>query len=314
MSLKSYMRVKKLNWEEKRCPVCASSTPLHLKKYDRYLLKVSISYCEECSHIYCFNNICPKSLDSFYTNYYRMFYEGKQKIDLNLVEVGFEREKAKKRVDFLNYISWERGECLEIGFGQGLFLHELQKIGVDKLNGFEPNNSSFEYASNQLMLGKKAILVNDFPDINKQISEPNVSLVVMFHVLEHLHQPLSLLQWIRKSYKNAHLMLELPLFENLANHIGSDHFHFGHHSYFSRYSLENLLYQCGYKIEYVQESESDEFYPGQIRVFCKPVNTKHNYHFKNQKISYNYAKQKVNSLDKFYSFKSIRRVLGVIAK
>ena len=314
MSLKSYIRVKKLNWEEKRCPICASSTPLLLKKYDRYLLKVFISYCEECSHIYCSKNICQRSLETFYTSYYRIFYEGKQKIDSDLVEVGFEREKAKKRVDFLNNISWEKGECLEIGFGQGLFLHELQKIGIDKLNGFEPNNSSFEYASNQLMLGNKALLINDFPDIDEKISEPNVSLVVMFHVLEHLHQPLSLLQWIRKSYENANLMLELPLFENLANHIGSDHFHFGHHSYFNRYSLENLLYKCGYIIKYAQESESDEFYPGQIRVFCKPVKSNDGGYIKTQKISYNYAKQKVEALNKFYNLKSIRRVLGVIAK
>jgi hypothetical protein len=72
----------------------------------------------------------------------------------------------------------------------------------------------------------------------------------MFHVLEHLPRPLSVLVNLRKTSKDStRLILEVPILENGETNDINGFFSVQHMTHFSRSSLKNCLNQAGWQID-----------------------------------------------------------------
>jgi hypothetical protein len=134
--------------------------------------------------------------------------------------------------------------AMDIGCYDGRFLAQLpesiSKIGVDiDSNAIHSGREKFAKANIEFICG-------DFETF--QHSKPP-HIITMFHVLEHLPRPLSVLANLRKtSDSSTNLVVEVPILENSATDDINGFFSVQHMTHFSRSSLRNCLNQAGWHI------------------------------------------------------------------
>jgi hypothetical protein len=89
----------------------------------------------------------------------------------------------------------------------------------------------------------------------------------MFHVLEHLPRPISILRNLRSmAHAETRLVIEVPVLENGVTNEINGFFSVQHMTHFSRTSLQNCLAAAGWKMH---ESQQQEQYNG-FRVVAVP--------------------------------------------
>jgi 2-polyprenyl-3-methyl-5-hydroxy-6-metoxy-1,4-benzoquinol methylase len=114
------------------------------------------------------------------------------------------RANALKRLKFIKKQK-PKGSLLEVGFGDGVFIHEAHKTyactGVDPSEGYARGN---EY------LASKGIIIYNSP-LNTFHSKTTFDVVCSFLVLEHIMHPLTFLAQLKKHLKpNGVLIIEAP--------------------------------------------------------------------------------------------------------
>jgi SAM-dependent methyltransferase len=153
------------------------------------------------------------------------------------------RYKVLRRTAPVNAIANELGitrkTCLDIGCGSGEFLKILREYGYDEVFGVDIRSySEMDYKT----------YIGDFLalDINR-----NFSVITMWHVLEHLKNPL---EFLRKTYdlleSTGFIVIEVPiidswqfkLFGTKWRCIRGDHL-----NYFSIKSLYKIIERAGFK-------------------------------------------------------------------
>ena len=130
---------------------------------------------------------------------------------------------------------------LEVGCGSGGFLHELKRGGVSVF-GIE-----LDQAATSFLTSEGFHVWSDISQMS-EAQRQDITVVTMFHVLEHLRDPRALLQELVVSLPNLRLFfIEIPCSEDLLLTLyGSEAFsHFtywSHHEHLhSKRSLEMLL-------------------------------------------------------------------------
>lgn len=141
---------------------------------------------------------------------------------------------------------------LDIGSSSGEFVYLLQTLGF-QAKGIEPHAGYATYA--QSMLG---IQVNNKTLQQGLASEEagSLDLISMFHVLEHLAEPVAALRTIGQKLKPGGLLyIEVPN----ATRLCSPHYMFfkAHTLYFTGPTLRNLLETAGFKLVAQSPNDSD---------------------------------------------------------
>jgi 2-polyprenyl-3-methyl-5-hydroxy-6-metoxy-1,4-benzoquinol methylase len=141
---------------------------------------------------------------------------------------------------------------LDIGSSSGEFVYLLQTLGF-QAKGIEPHAGYATYA--QSMLG---IQVNNNTLQQGLASEEagSLDLISMFHVLEHLAEPVAALRSIGKKLKPGGLLyIEVPN----ATRLCSPHYMFfrAHTLYFTGPTLRNLLETAGFTLLAQSPNDSD---------------------------------------------------------
>jgi hypothetical protein len=151
---------------------------------------------------------------------------------------------------------------LDIGCYDGDLLAALpgnvRRMGVDV--------DASAVARGRERLGQAAeLLVSDFASFT--VSTPP-DLITMFHVLEHVPQPVSVLTSLREaSHSGSKLVVEVPTLEGRPTNDLVGLFTVQHMTHFSRRSLSNCLARGGWRIvEWRHQSD----YNGD-RVLCEPA-------------------------------------------
>ncbi len=152
---------------------------------------------------------------------------------------------------------------LDIGSSSGEFVYLLQGLGFEA-KGIEPHEGYATYARNSL-----GISINNGTLQHCLSSEQpsSLDLISMFHVLEHLPEPVSALRVIGEKLKpEGVLYIEVPN----ATRLCSPHYMFfkAHTLYFTGSTLRNLLETSGFKIVSHSPDESDN-----LSVVAQYVNT-----------------------------------------
>lgn len=106
---------------------------------------------------------------------------------------------------------------LDIGCGPGLLLGELARLGWEPW-AVEPNRMMAQRAANRVGIPRPNVFVG--PAEHARFERASFDLVTMSHVLEHLHDPLAVLQNIRDWLRpGGELRLWIPDFGSLERRL-----------------------------------------------------------------------------------------------
>jgi hypothetical protein len=248
------------------CPVCGSmGYRVMLEFSDFQFFTDSISspkrinirqnQCLNCFTLY---------LNPCYTGYaYQVLFE---EAGQSYVSDGSNRHQ--EQIEWLRDRKLLKGEvrAMDIGCYDGRFLAQMpgniSKIGVDIDRGaIDRGRQKFAEANIEFICG-------DFESF--QNSNPP-DIITMFHVLEHLPKPLSVLTNLRKTSKDStKLIVEVPILENSDTNDINGFFSVQHMTHFSRSSLKNCFSQAGWQI---LEMDEQPGYNG-CRIIATPSSAK----------------------------------------
>jgi len=178
----------------------------------------------------------------FYDKTYRSFYENQKPEDLWKESL----PEAKKRVARFQNLFSRDSRLLEIGCASGFFLSEVKPY-VKTVTGVELTREYVRYATS------KGLDVRESLD---EIPAESCDLIFMFHVLEHIHDPIELLKEVKKKLAmNGTLIIEVPNIDDILvstykipNHLDF-YWEIAHNYYFSKQTLGDVLETAGFRYE-----------------------------------------------------------------
>lgn len=156
--------------------------------------------------------------------------------------------------DLINYLIYEKGiknsTIVEVGCGKGTFLRKLvesEKVG-NRGFGFDPS-----YVGPDTDLDGRLTFFREFYE--PKFAKITADVVICRHVVEHIHNPINLLQTTRNtvgSSPHARVFFETPdVTWILQNHVIWDFF-YEHCSYFSAKSLQTAFEIAHFQVENVK--------------------------------------------------------------
>ncbi|NOR45868.1 MAG: methyltransferase domain-containing protein [Candidatus Delongbacteria bacterium] len=188
-----------------KCPLCNSfDTKFDLKAKDYFMLNGNspdfhVYCCETCKNSFTSPFMSNEELGKYYPDTYDC-YKSHSKFS------GFlQNLKSLNDVRIIKKTMHDKNKnILEIGSGSGMFLNLLKKEGYN-VDGVEPSDSGVSYAKENYNLDLELAYFEDFEFKKKY------DLIIMFHVLEHFNDPVSVLEKIKKNLnKDGILFIKVP--------------------------------------------------------------------------------------------------------
>jgi 2-polyprenyl-3-methyl-5-hydroxy-6-metoxy-1,4-benzoquinol methylase len=225
-----------------KCYLCGSEKCIRIHDTIRYNLSPRPFRCEMCGFVFLYPRMTVAAEKEFYENTYRSVY------DIQNAEELWEDSipEARKRVRrFANLFSKD-SRLLEIGCASGFFLHEV-KDSVKTVTGVELTNEHINFALN------KGLKVMNSLD---KVPDNSYDLIFMFHVLEHVNDPIQFLKEVKKKLcERGKIIVEVPNVDDvlvsvykIKNHLDF-YWEIAHNYYFSRITLQKVLENAGYRCD-----------------------------------------------------------------
>lgn len=252
---------------ETHCPLCGASaaTVVALKdgKTGEPLTTVS---CDTCG----LGRIDPlptrQALELWYATRYRQEYKKAETPALrHVLRAG---RNALQRWAWLQQrtrmlgVGWGSGaSSLDIGASSGEFVYLMHRLGF-AAQGLEPHVGYAGYARQEMGL---VMHTGSLHNVLPQLPDQQFDVISMFHVLEHLADPVETLGEIRRKIKpEGILFIEVPN----ATRFCSPHYMFfrAHTLYFTQASLHQTLTAAGWKV-----LAHNEPYEGNLLVLASPA-------------------------------------------
>ena len=208
--------------------------------------KHKIVKCLKCEHIQLYPIPTPEDDKKFYD---------KDLQNKNIKYYGNIEDHRKKSIDdsirrleLIRKTTPKKSKVLEIGSGHGFFVESAHKGSFD-ITGIEISEEKRAMA--------KKVTSAEILDIDINFQTPNLEnldLVVMFHVLEHIVDPISFLKKIKKLLKpKGKLIVEVPNCDDfqLGLNISYKNFYWqrAHIHYFTPKILRKVFNAAGFKTE-----------------------------------------------------------------
>ena len=199
--------------ESPGCPLCDSSTACTLFiARDRLLGRVGefpVVRCAGCGLVFLRPRPSPAELGSFYPDTY-----------YPLDQQPTREARAVAEGLLARIIGWRREHqlqapsLLDIGCGTGLFLHLAREAGL-QVRGIELSESAVAYARMNYGLD-----VHHGTLENTDLPDQSFDIVTMWHVLEHLPDPVAALRRVARALKpDGLLLLGVPNFDSIEARI-----------------------------------------------------------------------------------------------
>ena len=225
-----------------KCYLCGNTKCTMIHDNIRYNLSPRPFRCDQCGFVFLYPSMTPEAGKEFYEKTYRFTYENEKAEDLWQESL----PEAKKRVLRFNNIYSKDTRLLEIGCASGFFLNEV-KDNVKTVTGVELTKEYVKYAISKGLNVKESL---------DEIPDNSCDLIFMFHVLEHIDDPVHFLKEVkRKLYENGKLIIEVPNVDDILvsvykikNHLDF-YWEIAHNYYFSRITLGKVLEKAGYRYE-----------------------------------------------------------------
>jgi 2-polyprenyl-3-methyl-5-hydroxy-6-metoxy-1,4-benzoquinol methylase len=237
--------------EIRRCPTCDhASFVSHAKGYDYELRTCANCWrfvcCEVCGHVWLNPRPALHTLPTIYPAHYYAYNYDQQ--------IPWLSQRAKALLDrrklrhILRTLPSPPRSCLDVGCGNGRYLRELARSGVPRqgLIGIDLDERLVDRLRND---GFRAYCQR-IEDCD-QIEPHSLSLITMFHVIEHLNDPRRatgrLAHWLAPG---GVLAIETPNYESLDARLFRKTYWGGYHiprhwNLFKPSTLSKLLHESG---------------------------------------------------------------------
>lgn len=232
-----------------KCYLCGSTSHLPVKGQVRDNTNIKIRKCSSCGLV--FLDDLSHIDDNFYEN---NGMEKSIRIDCNFTETdAFDTQKRFS----LYHKELINKRVLDFGCGTGSFLSWMKKEQCTPyLFALEPNQKHSEFLNSNFVLYKS---IEEIPD-------KSLDYITMFHVMEHLKDPLEVLNALyEKLDDNGKIIIEVPNSEDaLLTLYENDEFskftYWSCHLYlFNNETLRDLLEKTKYKIDYIKQYQRYSF-------------------------------------------------------
>jgi len=210
------------------------------------LARIHLAYCNGCGLIY---NI---AFDSKLMQY-SAAYENSLHFSQHFRQ--WAQESAGQLVE--KYQLYDK-DIIEIGCGQGDFLEILQRLGNNRVLGFDPSYNSNKKTA-ELEKPEITIIPKTY---SEQFSDYPADFICCRHVLEHIDKPLEFLKTIRSTIgqkKDCVVYFEVPNALFSLKHMGLWDIIYEHCSYFTSESLARLFLQAGFEPIDISERYEGQF-------------------------------------------------------
>ena len=224
------------------CYLCGSTSCTQVHDAIRFGLSPRPYRCDRCGFVFLHPRMSPEEEREFYEKIYRFHYETQDAQalwDESLPE-------AKRRVERFRDRYTPQTRLLEIGCASGFFVHEVQKH-VKSATGIELTTEYVKFAQGMGL---------DVRGSLEEVEDGSCDLVFMFHVLEHIDDPVLFLQDVKKKLTpGGTLIVEVPNVDDILVSVykikGHLDFYWeiAHNYYFSKTTLGTILEKAGYRYE-----------------------------------------------------------------
>lgn len=169
---------------------------------------------------------------------------------------------ARQRAHFVGVRLGLDEPLLDFGCGYGHFLWMMRGMGYRNVVGVEPSIEERRFAQEKLSLGGVIYPDQDGP-------QGEVKMITLFHVLEHLENPLATLRWAHdRLVDGGYIVIEVPDATNLPVDF-MEHFYMGsgqHRCWFTPKTLVDMLERAGFSNAGDAHPCSTALYPANLRV------------------------------------------------
>lgn len=231
------------------CPFCTSSQvyvhhPTVWKRSD-----IHVYHCERCDLVYLFPMFSEEEEKAFYCNY-------NEHVKSRLVNAKetmsdqFEASlpEAERRVSSIRSYLNSSMSILEIGSATGAFL-QLIRGDVREVLGIEPSNAHANHMSSL-----DIPYVSEIAMLNME-NRDRFDGIALFHVFEHIRNPLSFLQTLRQKYliEKGLLWVEVPNVDDAlltlyqCKPFAQFYYQAMHHYYYSAKTLQAVMHKTGFE-------------------------------------------------------------------
>jgi SAM-dependent methyltransferase len=245
------------------CPLCGGRAGRVLLRRDRHLLAIEVRECADCGFVHASRNFDAEAARRFYAVIYpNVMYR------ISRSDPAYDRwkvDQAAFRWDRIEALIGVPAEVFELGCGDGHFLVEARRRGAGRLAGVEPDPDSRRHVA--ASLGRPDAVHADLADAGSVPARSG--LIALFHVLEHLVDPLETLRALTRDFAGW-LVIEVPDLLGDWSGLGLMNFHVAHRSYFTPRTLRAMLATVGFAVVH-EDREGPEvgIHPGNLRVFAR---------------------------------------------
>jgi 2-polyprenyl-3-methyl-5-hydroxy-6-metoxy-1,4-benzoquinol methylase len=226
----------------RKCMLCGSNKSSLLQVGARHAQEAEVRRCAVCGVVFLSPQPRPNDLRLYYSTMYREDYceplvEQRHRNDLDEAYVRVQRLLPQLKPET---------RLLEVGSGSGAFLYAVRPY-VKEVVGIEPDFTSRNWIKQTLGITVLEEISQDIP------GRDSFDLVVCFHVLEHVSDPIGFLKGLKTVLKSGgELAVEVPNVDDVLVGVydillyRQFYYQKAHLYYFSKKTLALVLEKAGY--------------------------------------------------------------------
>ena len=241
---------------QKKCVICESYKFQNFSSgYDFEMGTCSNKWffqkCLECNHVQLSPIPHKSTLSIIYPKSYYS-YSFIEKINPIILK-GKDFLDTKKIEGIMKLVKLKVNSYLDIGCGDGRYLKAIEricKISKKKIYGLELNQETSKLISRMGFNG-----INSSIEELSEVKAESISLITMFHVIEHTKNPKKVISKLRELLiPGGYLIIETPNLNSIDSELFNKSYWGGYHfprhwHLFKAETLSNLLEKNGFKVE-----------------------------------------------------------------
>jgi len=248
----------------KKCKICGSENIENVTIGNTKLIK-----CKDCGVHYLADFGTKEQIDDYYKKDYVLSSE-------HIYGPEFRRisritEQIELTAEIMNYKK-PPAKLLDIGCDRGYFIDQARRFGYD-CTGIELSETARDYTS---LIGLD--IQQDIDSLNQKFD-----VAVMWHVLEHLPEPIEFLTKLREQLSDdSYLFIRVPAFDSWSRKLFGKYWIWfqprNHYFHYTWQSLEILLQSAGYSTELIEHRKpNNRFSKLQFKTTSALFNSLFNY-------------------------------------